>query len=100
MKNNSDRFFENDSIEQLWQWKLLGRDTCGIATVTLTADVSGCKDEKIEAGTTVLIWAVSRFGDIGITDNFKQKGYKTRVPPEWLKDVKIIKEPEKGWKEK
>jgi len=38
-----------------------------------------------KAGTTVLIWTTSRFGDIGITDRLSGAfGYDARVDPECL----------------
>jgi hypothetical protein len=41
-------------------------------------------------GTKVRIWMVSRFGDIGITDNLiDPKGYDARVDPEFLTDVTV-----------
>lgn len=43
-----------------------------------------------KAGTTVKVWMVSRFGDVGITDNFENpRGYDARVEPEILENLKI-----------
>jgi len=45
-----------------------------------------------KAGTKVLIWMVSRMGDVGITDNLKDAlGYSVRVEAdEYLTDLEMI----------
>ena len=43
-----------------------------------------------KAGTKVRVWMVSRFGDVGITDNLVNPvGYSARVDPEDIEDVII-----------
>jgi len=43
-----------------------------------------------KAGTTVKVWMVSRFGDVGITDNIiDPRGYDARVDPEILENLEI-----------
>lgn len=52
------------------------------------------KDKHIcKAGTKVKIWMVSRFGDVGITDNLENPiGYAARVDPDIdLTDYEFIK---------
>lgn len=46
-----------------------------------------------KSGTKVRVWMVSRFGDVGITDNLTNPtGYDIRVDPDIdLKDFEIIK---------
>lgn len=40
---------------------------------------ANCKKHICKAGTRVRVWMVSRFGDVGITDNLKNpKGYDAR----------------------
>lgn len=40
---------------------------------------SNCKEHICKAGTRVRVWMVSRFGDVGVTDNLKNpKGYDVR----------------------
>lgn len=44
------------------------------------------------AGTRVLVWMVSRMGDVGITDNMTDaRGYDVRVDPEYLTDWEFTK---------
>lgn len=49
-------------------------------------------DHVCKAGTKVLIWMVSRMGDVGITDNLKDAlGYSARVEAdEYLTDLELI----------
>lgn len=58
--------------------------------------VDGNMSEHVcKAGTVVRVWMVSRFGDVGITDNFENaRGYDLRVEPEMLEDLQI-KEPKR-----
>lgn len=43
-----------------------------------------------KAGTRVRVWMVSRFGDVGITDNLDEPhGYDARVEPDILEDLHI-----------
>lgn len=43
------------------------------------------------AGTKVRIWTVSRFGDVGITDNIVDpNGYDARVSFDILKDFEVV----------
>ncbi len=40
---------------------------------------ANCEDHVCKSGTRVRVWAVSRFGDVGITDNLKNpRGYDVR----------------------
>ena len=40
---------------------------------------ANCKKHICKAGTRVRVWMVSRFGDVGVTDNLKNpKGYDVR----------------------
>jgi len=40
---------------------------------------ANCKEHICKAGTKVLVWMVSRFGDVGVTDNLVDaKGYHAR----------------------
>ena len=48
------------------------------------------KKHICKAGTRVRIWMVSRFGDVGITDNLKDShGYDARIDVEDLEDLDI-----------
>lgn len=48
-----------------------------------------------KAGTQVLVWMVSRFGDVGITDNLVDaRGYDLRIDPDKLINWTITKETE------
>jgi len=53
---------------------------------------ANCTKRICKAGTRVLIWMVSRLGDVGITDNLKDAtGYNARVEAdEYLTDLEII----------
>lgn len=48
-------------------------------------------EEIHPANTEVRVWMVSRFGDVGITNNMLKSGYDTRVPIEQLYNFKITK---------
>lgn len=75
----------------------------GVAVAELTRDVemhvwnqihppeTNTKVHTAKAGTTVLIWAPSRFGDIGVTDKLLNAGgYRARVEPEALVNWRLI----------
>ena len=52
----------------------------GTHPVDVNTTVHTCK-----AGTEVLVWMVSRFGDVGITDNLVDaRGYSIRIDPDKL----------------
>ena len=53
---------------------------------------ANCTEHICKAGTKVLIWMVSRMGDVGITDNLiDATGYGSRVEAdEYLTDLEII----------
>lgn len=53
---------------------------------------ANCTKHICKAGTKVLIWMVSRLGDVGITDNLKDAlGYSVRVEAdEYLTDLEMI----------
>lgn len=92
----------NNIFELLWRIKGLGKwNDCIIYAVT-TEDVemqvwngkhSADKDFSrhiCPAGTKVRVWMISRFGDIGITDNLVDpRGYDARVEPHVLTNVNI-----------
>ena len=43
-----------------------------------------------KAGTRVRVWMVSRFGDVGVTDNLDNPhGYDARIDPEDIEDLHI-----------
>ena len=68
-------------------------DWMGAAIAELTEDVvmhvwngthppdKNTTEHTVKKGTTVLIWMMSRFGDIGITDNLEAHCYHARVQP-------------------
>ncbi len=49
-------------------------------------------NHNCKAGTKVLVWMVSRMGDVGITDNLVDaRGYSARVDPDkYLTDYEFI----------
>ena len=92
----------NSIFKLLWLIKCHDQwNNCVIYAVT-TEDVEmhvwngkHCEDKDFArhicpAGTKVRIWMVSRFGDIGITDNLIDPvGYDARVEPYVLNNVTI-----------
>ena len=67
-------------FEEFWRYKGTNLFQTYKVTATLLKDAD-CVDRVIKAGTKVRIWMVSRFGDIGITDNLGKGcyGYCGRV---------------------
>ena len=59
-----------------------------------THPVEGNSVEHIcQAGTKVLVWMVSRFGDVGITDNLVDAhGYDVRIDPSKLVYWQVTRE--------
>lgn len=52
---------------------------------------ANCKEHICKKGTKVRVWMVSRFGDVGITDNIKNpRAYDARVDPCELTDFQFI----------
>jgi hypothetical protein len=48
-----------------------------------------------KASSTVLVWMVSRFGDVGITDNLvNARGYDLRIDPDKLINWRITRQTE------
>lgn len=71
-------------------------DWMGVVVAKLTEDVTmhvwngrhppdkNMTDHVAKKGATVLVWMMSRFGDIGITDRMDAQGYDARVAPTTL----------------
>ena len=65
------------NFNDIWQYKNKLPETFIFATLKKDVDAVS---RIIPAGTRVRIWMVSRFGDVGITDNLTSAiGYDARV---------------------
>lgn len=88
-------------LEELWRRKNANNvyppvphvEWMGVAVAELDKDVTmrvwngthppdkNTTEHTATKGTTVLIWMMSRFGDIGVTDNLDAHCYHARVEP-------------------
>lgn len=84
-KDNIINRFKGGEIKECWY----DYDIYAKTTKDLTMSVwngkhepsvdANCKEHVCKAGTRVRVWMVSRFGDVGVTDNLKDpKGYDIR----------------------
>lgn len=87
------------AIDQLYTYKRYYQDFVAYAKLTCDVEMNvwkghGTKPEYdthiAPVGTRVRIWAVSRFGDAGVTDRPNPTGYDARVGWDALDDIEIV----------
>jgi hypothetical protein len=96
-------------VKELWQKKSNFQDTLAYVTTTQEIELKKWNGThpveknsilvKIPSGSTLKIVMISRFGDVGLTDNLNAvNGYHTRVPvdDDSITDIRFEREGKPG----